>query len=68
MHKVANLIELYNKVINTVSEDVLFFLVLIHINITTKILYFREDFSEDFVLILTKDLSIVRTINSPYKM
>ena len=35
---------------------------------TTRILCFSEDFSENFVLILTKDLFIVRIINNPHKM
>ena len=35
---------------------------------TTRILYFNEDFNENFVLILTKDLFIVRVINSPHKV
>ena len=35
---------------------------------TTRILCFSKDFSEDFVLIFTKDLSIVRTVNSSHKM
>ena len=36
--------------------------------ITTKILCFNENFSENFVLIIIKDFSIVRTINSPHKI
>ena len=37
---------------------------LLEMDHTTRILCF----SEDFVLILTKHLSIVKTINSPHKM
>ena len=36
--------------------------------VTTKIFCFSENFNEDFVLILTKDISIVRVINSPHKI